>query len=95
MVTTGFLGLNSTNADLGILILMTALTVGLAAMPLIPILRDIRRWVPIHALIWREHYAPSPPLQSVPTHTGQTALPEHGPRTYGLDQSQSLEEEVF
>jgi hypothetical protein len=55
---TGFLGLNSSNADLGIIILMTVLTAALAAVPLIPILRDIPRWVPIHRLIWREYYAP-------------------------------------
>jgi hypothetical protein len=55
---TGFLGLNSSNADLGIIILMTALTAALAAVPLIPILRDVPRWVPIHRLIWREYYAP-------------------------------------
>jgi hypothetical protein len=56
--STGFLGLNSSNADLGIIILMTVLTAALAAVPLIPILRDIPRWVPIHRLIWREYYAP-------------------------------------
>jgi hypothetical protein len=56
--TTGFLGLNSSNADLGIIILMTLLTAALAAVPLIPILRDIPRWVPIHRLIWRAYYAP-------------------------------------
>jgi hypothetical protein len=55
---TGFLGLNSSNADLGIIILMTVLTAALAAVPLIPILRDVPRWVPIHRLIWREYYAP-------------------------------------
>jgi hypothetical protein len=55
---TGFLGLNASNADLGIIILMTVLTGALAAVPLIPILRDIPRWVPIHRLIWREYYAP-------------------------------------
>ena len=55
---TGFLGLNASNADLGIIILMTVLTAALAAVPLIPILRDIPRWVPIHRLIWRDYYAP-------------------------------------
>jgi hypothetical protein len=55
---TGFLGLNASNADLGVIILMTVLTAALAAVPLIPILRDIPRWVPIHRLIWREYYAP-------------------------------------
>jgi len=54
---TGFLGLNSSNADLGIIILMTLLTVALAAVPFIPGLRDIPRWVPVHRLIWRRYYA--------------------------------------
>jgi len=54
----GILGLNAGNADLGIVILMTALTVALALVPLIPVLRDIPRWVPIHRLIWKEYYSP-------------------------------------
>jgi hypothetical protein len=56
--TSGFLGLNSSNADLGIIILMTVLTAALALVPLIPGLRDIPRWIPIHRLIWRQYYAP-------------------------------------
>jgi hypothetical protein len=56
--TTGFLGLNSSNADLGIIILMTLLTAALAVVPFIPGLRDIPRWIPIHRLIWRRYYAP-------------------------------------
>ena len=52
------MGINASNADLGIIILMTLLTVALALVPLIPILRDIPRWVPIHRLIWRGYYAP-------------------------------------
>jgi hypothetical protein len=55
---TGVLGLNAGNADLGIIILMTVLTGVLALVPLIPILRDIPRWVPVHRLIWREYYKP-------------------------------------
>jgi len=55
---TGFLGLNASNADLGIIILMTLLTVALALVPFIPFLRDIPGWVPIHRLIWRDYYAP-------------------------------------
>lgn len=55
---TGFAGLKASNADLGIVIIMTALTVALALVPLIPGLRDIPRWIPIHRLIWREYYAP-------------------------------------
>jgi hypothetical protein len=54
---TGVVGLNADNADLGIIILMTVLTGALALVPLIPILRDIPRWVPIHRLIWRSYYA--------------------------------------
>ena len=54
----GFLGLNAGNADLGVIIIMTVLTAALALVPLIPILRDIPRWVPIHRLIWRDYYAP-------------------------------------
>ena len=56
--STGFLGLNSSNADLGIIIVMTLLTAALALVPFIPGLRDIPRWVPIHRLIWRRYYAP-------------------------------------
>ena len=54
---TGFLGINSSNADLGVIIVMTVLTVALAVVPFIPVLRDIPRWVPIHRLIWRRYYA--------------------------------------
>jgi hypothetical protein len=54
---TGFLGFNASNADLGIIILMTLLTAALALVPFIPILRDIPRWIPIHRLIWRGYYA--------------------------------------
>jgi hypothetical protein len=54
---SGFLGLNAGNADLGIIILMTVLTIALALVPFIPVLRDIPRWLPIHRLIWRRYYA--------------------------------------
>ena len=55
---TGFIGINSSNADLGVIILMTVLTGALALVPFIPILRDIPRWTRIHRLIWRRYYAP-------------------------------------
>lgn len=54
---TGFLGLSGGNADLGIIIIMTGLTILLALVPLIPVLRDIPRWLPLHRLIWRRYYA--------------------------------------
>jgi hypothetical protein len=56
--TTGLVGFNSSNADLGIILLMTLLTIALALVPFIPGLRDIPRWLPIHRLIWRRYYAP-------------------------------------
>ena len=41
------------NADLLIVVLMGVLTLLLALIPFIPILRDIPRWIPVHRLIWR------------------------------------------
>ena len=55
---SGLLGVNAGNADLVVIILMTALTAALALVPFIPILRDIPRWTRIHRLIWRNYYAP-------------------------------------
>ena len=55
--STGFLGFNSSNADLGVIMLMTVLTIALALVPFIPVLRDIPRWLPIHRLIWRRYYS--------------------------------------
>jgi hypothetical protein len=52
-----FLGVNSANADLAIIVLIMALSALLAALPFVPGLRDIPRWIPIHRLIWRRYYA--------------------------------------
>jgi len=54
---TGFLGISSANADLGVVGVMLILSLLLIFVPLIPGLRDIPRWIPIHRLIWRRHYA--------------------------------------
>jgi len=35
---------------------MMILSLGLILLPLIPGLRDIPRWVPVHRLIWRDYY---------------------------------------
>ena len=59
-----FLGLSAGNADLGVIIIMTILTLALALVPFIPILRDIPRWIPVHRLIWREYYSPSKALRA-------------------------------
>lgn len=54
---SGFLGVNSANADLAIVVLMLVLSALLAAVPFIPGLRDIPRWIPVHRLIWRNYYS--------------------------------------
>ncbi|HXC77051.1 MAG TPA: hypothetical protein VNU19_08360 [Candidatus Acidoferrum sp.] len=55
--STGFLGISSANTDLAVVGVMLLLTVLLLLVPFIPGLRDIPRWIPIHRLIWRRHYA--------------------------------------
>jgi hypothetical protein len=46
----------SENADTEVWALMMVLTLGLMFLPLIPGLRDIPRWIPVHRLIWRDYY---------------------------------------
>lgn len=41
------------NADILVVLTVGVLTLALAAIPFVPILRDIPRWLPIHRLIWR------------------------------------------
>lgn len=48
----------SENADALVWGLMALLTVGLLLLPLIPGLRDIPRWIPVHRLIWRRPVRP-------------------------------------
>jgi hypothetical protein len=55
--STGFLGISSANTDLAVVGVMLLLTALLLLVPFIPGLRDIPRWIPIHKLIWRRHYA--------------------------------------
>lgn len=54
---SGFLGVNSANADLAVVFTMGVLTLALLLLPFIPGLRDIPRWIPVHRLIWRRYYA--------------------------------------
>ena len=56
-LATGFLGISSANTDLAVVGVMLLLTALLLLVPFIPGLRDIPRWIPIHKLIWRRHYA--------------------------------------
>jgi hypothetical protein len=46
----------SPNADLLVMTIMAALSLGLVLIPFLPVIRDIPRWIPLHRLIWREHY---------------------------------------
>ena len=46
----------SENADALVWMLMMVLTLALMFVPWIPVLRDIPRWIPVHRLVWREHY---------------------------------------
>jgi hypothetical protein len=46
----------SENADTQVWALMMLLTVALMLVPWIPGLRSIPRLIPVHRLIWRDHY---------------------------------------
>ena len=46
--------LGSSNADLGVVMTVTVMSLGLLLVPFIPGLRDIPYWIPIHRLIWRK-----------------------------------------
>jgi len=49
----------SANADLGVILTMTVLSLLLMLVPFLPGVRDIPYWVPIHRLIWRTQPPPS------------------------------------
>ncbi|MDQ6641175.1 MAG: hypothetical protein M3Y66_01600 [Actinomycetota bacterium] len=50
----------SPNADAQVWALMMVLTLALMFLPLIPGLRSIPRWIPVHRLVWREYYRNHP-----------------------------------
>jgi hypothetical protein len=62
----------SANADLIAIYLTGAATILLLAIPFIPGLRDIPRWIPVHRLIWRDWNSQSA--------SGETGQPEPGPK---------------
>jgi len=47
---------SSTNADFLVVLVMTVLSLAFILIPFIPGIRSIPRWIPVHRLIWREHY---------------------------------------
>jgi hypothetical protein len=48
---------SSSNADALVMAVMGVLSLGLVLIPFIPGIRSIPRVIPIHRLIWRDHYA--------------------------------------
>lgn len=46
----------SANADLLVMMVMGALSLAFILIPVIPGVRDFPRWIPIHRIIWRDHY---------------------------------------
>lgn len=61
----------SANADILVLTVMSVLSLAFILIPFLPGVRDIPRWIPIHRLIWREHYRSLTPAPA--------ATPEHFP----------------
>ncbi|HXE44770.1 MAG TPA: hypothetical protein VN635_06205 [Conexibacter sp.] len=47
---------SSENADALVWALMMLLSLAFVCVPFIPGVRSIPRWIPVHRLIWREHY---------------------------------------
>ncbi|MEY2591807.1 MAG: hypothetical protein QOJ67_3791, partial [Acidimicrobiaceae bacterium] len=47
---------NNDNADAQIWAIMAVLSLAFICIPFIPGVRSIPRWIPVHKLIWREHY---------------------------------------
>jgi hypothetical protein len=51
----------SANADILVVMVMGVLSLAFILVPFLPIVRSIPRWVPVHRLIWREHYRAGTP----------------------------------
>ncbi len=47
---------NAPNADVLAVGIMGLLTLLLALIPFIPVLRSIPRWIPVHRLVWKDYY---------------------------------------
>jgi hypothetical protein len=60
----------TSNADPIIFYIMALLSLGLLLVPVIPGLRSIPRWIPVHRLIWRDYY------RQHPTDTAGTDAPD-------------------
>ena len=62
-------------ADLGVVLMMTVLSLGLLLIPFIPGLRDVPYWIPIHRLIWRTQLPPGGPIAPAKVPTGLGGVP--------------------
>lgn len=47
---------SSENADVLVVLVMAVLSLAFICIPFLPIVRSLPRWIPLHRLIWREHY---------------------------------------
>jgi ketosteroid isomerase-like protein len=52
---------SSENADILVMLIMGVLSLAFVCIPLIPGVRDLPRAIPVHRLIWREHYRATGP----------------------------------
>ncbi|HEV2374566.1 MAG TPA: cytochrome b N-terminal domain-containing protein [Streptosporangiaceae bacterium] len=71
----------SPNADIIAIALTGLATLLLLAVPFIPGLRDIPRWVPVHRLIWRPQPAPARPDGTGGAGSGDGTRPAQTPTT--------------
>jgi hypothetical protein len=46
----------SANADILVMSVMGLLSLLFILIPFLPVVRDIPRWIPLHRVIWRQHY---------------------------------------
>jgi hypothetical protein len=55
---------SSENADILVMLIMGVLSLAFIAIPFIPVVNRLPRWIPIYKLIWREHYRAMSPRSS-------------------------------
>ena len=46
----------SANADILVMAVMGLMSLLFICIPVLPIVRDLPRWIPLHRLIWRDYY---------------------------------------
>ena len=66
-------------ADLLVVLTMLVLSLALIAVPFLPVIRDIPRWIPIYRLIWRSYYRTQRRTPTTPTSEEGPPLPATTP----------------